>query len=83
MTLKNGFGKCSSFVLSANVFQPKKTLIWRRHCSIGRSCHMRFYPFEKPITSPYFRSLVVSVLFARFHFKVIRKSLYQLSTRER
>ena len=26
----------------------------------------------------YFRSLVVSVLFARFHFKVIRKSLYAL-----
>ena len=33
-------------------------------------------PFDKPIKSPYFRSFVVSVLFARFHFKVIRKSLY-------
>ena len=35
-------------------------------------------PFDKPIKSLYFRSCVVSVLFARFHFKVIRKSLYQL-----
>ena len=33
------------------------------------------YPFDKPIKSLYFRSFVVSVLFARFHFKVIRKSL--------
>ena len=37
--------------------------------------HARFYPFDKPIKSLYFRSFVVSVLFARFHFKVIRKSL--------
>ena len=35
MILKNGFGKYSLFVLSAN---GKKTLIWRRHCSIGQSC---------------------------------------------
>ena len=34
-------------------------------------------PFDKPIKSLYFRLFVVSVLFARFHFKVIRKSLYQ------
>ena len=33
-------------------------------------------PFDKPMKSLYFRSFVVSVLFARFHFKVIRKSLY-------
>ena len=32
-------------------------------------------PFDKPIKSLYFRSFVVSVLFARFHFKVTRKSL--------
>ena len=48
MTLKNGFRKCLFFVLSANgwkrtkhglfVFPPKKTLIWRRHCSIDQSC---------------------------------------------
>ena len=47
MTLKHGFGQCSLFVSSANgwkdqnilfVFPPKKTLIWRRHCSISQSC---------------------------------------------
>ena len=31
----------------------------------------RLYPFDKPIKSLYFRSFVVSLLFARFHFKVI------------
>ena len=47
MTLKNGFGvfvicffshwmKRSRHGLFA--FPPKKTLIWRRHCSIGQSC---------------------------------------------
>ena len=35
------------------------------------------YPFDKPIKSHYFRSFVVSALFARFHFKVIGKSLYR------
>ena len=34
-------------------------------------------PFDKPIKSLYFRSFVVSVLFARFHFKVMQKSLYR------
>ena len=38
--------------------------------------HARLYPFYKPIKSSHFRSFVVSVLFARFHFKVVRKSLY-------
>ena len=38
--------------------------------------HAPLYPFDKPIKSLSFRSFVVSVLFARFHFKVIRKSLY-------
>ena len=33
--------------------------------------------FDKLIKSFYFRSFVVSVLFARFHYKVIRKSLKQ------
>ena len=37
----------------------------------------RLYPFDKPIKSLYFR-LFVSVLFARFHFKVIRKSLQDM-----
>ena len=40
--------------------------------------HTRLYPFDKPIKSLYFRSFVVSVLFARFHFKVIRKLVYAL-----
>ena len=89
------------------VFPPNKTLIWRRHCSIGQSCcsmtskrsidwfletsrawsfftrafalptksHAGLYPFEKLIKLLYFRSFAVSVLFARFHFSVIRKSL--------
>ena len=43
--------------------------------------HARLYPFDKPIKSFYFRSFVVSILFARFHFKVIRKSLYRISER--
>ena len=38
--------------------------------------HARLYPFDKPIKSLYFRSFVVSVLCAGFHFKVIRKSLF-------
>ena len=36
--------------------------------------HACLYPFDTPIKSLYFRSFVVSGLFARFHFKVIRKS---------
>ena len=38
--------------------------------------HACLCPFDKPIKSLYFRSFVASVLFARFHFKVIRKSPY-------
>ena len=37
----------------------------------------RVYPFDQPMKWVYCRSFVVSVLFARFHFKVIRKSLYR------
>jgi len=36
--------------------------------------HARLYRFDEPIKSLYFRSFVASVLFARFQFKVIRKS---------
>ena len=90
-------------------FPPKKTLIWRRHRSIGQSCYSMtskriidyflesfghevfsterslnqpkatcvcICPSDKPIKWLYFRSFVVSVLFACFHFKVMRKSLY-------
>ena len=86
------------------VFPPKKTLIWRRHCSIDQSCcsmtskqflesssGMKFvYPSvrlanQKPgafVSVRYtnqialFPFVCVSILLARFHFKVIRKSLY-------
>ena len=34
--------------------------------------------FNKRIKTLYFHSFVVSVLFAHFHFKIIRKSLYQV-----
>ena len=34
---------------------------------------MRLYPFDKPIKSLCFRSFVLSVLVAPFHFKVISK----------
>ena len=37
--------------------------------------YTHLYPFDKPIKSLYFRSFV-SVLFTRFHFKVIRKWLH-------
>ena len=120
MTLKNGFGKCSLFVLSA---MDEKIRTWTlrfpakenanmeialmSYCNtIGQSNNAKYrlisrkfsgvkffhqcvrvtnqkprafaslYPFDKPIRSLYFRSFVVSVLFARFHCKVIRKSLY-------
>ena len=36
--------------------------------------YTHFYPFDKPVKSLYFPSFVVSVLLARFHFTVIRKS---------
>ena len=35
----------------------------------------RLYPLDKPIKSLYFRSFVVSVLFAHFHLKVMQKPL--------
>ena len=37
--------------------------------------HPLLYVFDKPIKSLFFCSFVVSVLLARFYFKVIRKSL--------
>ena len=42
---------------------------------LTKQTHARLYPFDKPVKSLYIRSFVVSILFARFHFKVIRKSL--------
>ena len=118
MSLKNVFGKCSLFALSANgredqnmdssfsrqenssmekalfdwpiVLQydvkAKYRLISRKfsgmkffHPSVRLTNQkpraFNLYPFDKTIKSLYFRSFVVSVLFARFHFKVIRKLL--------
>ena len=43
--------------------------------SLNQPSQVRMYPFAKPIKSLYFRSFVVSVWFARFYFKVVRKSL--------
>ena len=59
--------------------KAKDPLISRKFSGM-KFFHARLYPFDKPIKSLYFRSFVVSVLFARFHFKVIRKSLYNLFT---
>ena len=90
------------------VFPPKKTLTWRRHCSIGQSCcsmtskrsthwfleSSRAWSFFHPrirLTNQNPRAFVsvrwtnqialfpfacCFILFARFHFKIIRKSLY-------
>ena len=103
ITLKNGFGKCSLFVLSANGWKDQnmdssfsrkikpyyglrivrlanRVAVWRQsevYRFISRKfsgmnffSHARLYPFDKLIKSLYFRSFVVSVLLARFHFKV-------------
>ena len=58
------FSRMKFFNLSVNSFnQPKAT---RGGC-----------PFDKKIKSLYFQSFVVSALVARFHFKVIGKSVYR------
>ena len=62
----------------------KRSIGWYRQSSTGpevfsHESHARLYPFDKPIKTLYFRLFVVSVLFARFHFKVIRKSLYNFT----
>ena len=41
---------------------------------ITNQSHARLHPFDKPIKSLYFRSFVVSVLFACFHFKENRSN---------
>ena len=78
---------------------PKKTLIWRRHCSIGQSCcsmtskrrvgwflessrPWSFSAERSPNQSKATRLCIRSInqsnrsISVRFHFKVIRKSLY-------
>ena len=66
--------------------KPKYRLISRKFSSVlerslnqPKATHV-LYPFDKPIKSLYFRSFVVAVSFARFHFKDIRKSLYLTQT---
>ena len=61
--------------------KAKFRLIGMKFIFFFTKSHERLYPFDKPIKSFYFRSFVVSILFARFHFKVIRKSLYRISER--
>ena len=53
-----------------DVISPERSL------NQPKATRVCIYPFDKPMKWLYFRSFVVSVLFARFHFKVIRKSLY-------
>ena len=58
-----------------------KFFFFTRAYALPTKSHTRLYPFDKPIKSFYFRSFVVSILFARFHFKVIQKSLHRISER--
>ena len=108
MTLKNGFGKCSLSVLSANGWKDQnralkplngkgivrlanRVAVWRQsevsvdsrkfsgmklfHSSVrltNQKPRAFLYPFDKPIKSLYFRSFVLSVMFARLNpFKVM------------
>ena len=60
------------------VFPPEKTLISLEKALCDWPIVLQYDVKVKyrPIKSLYFRSFVVSVLFLRYHFKVIRKSLY-------
>ena len=89
MTLKNGFGKRSLLVLSAN---RKNFKTWSLRFPAKENPNMEKALFDRPIVLHYdvkakFQSIsrkfsgvtfvTPSVrLFARFHFKVIRKLLY-------
>ena len=53
-----------------DVISPERSL------NRPKATRVCIYPFDKPMKWLYFRSFVVSVLFACFHLKVIRKSLY-------
>ena len=50
---------------------------FRRSVRLTNQSHARLHPFDKPIKLLHFRLFIVSVLFASFHFKVIRKSHYE------
>ena len=60
--------------LEHEVFSAERSLITNKK-------PRALYPFDKPIKSLFFRLFVVSLLFASFHFKVIRKSLYSATPR--
>ena len=53
-----------------DVISPERSL------NQPKATRVCIYPFDKPMKWLYFRSFVVSVLFACFHLKVIRKSPY-------
>ena len=55
---------------STDVISPERSL------NQPKATRVCIYLFDKPMKWLYFRSFVVSVLFACFHLKVIRKSLY-------
>ena len=48
-----------------------------RSVRLTTQTHARLHPFDKAFKSLHFRLFIVSVLFASFHFKVIRKSHYK------
>ena len=48
-----------------------------RSVRLTTQSHGRLHPFDKAFKSLHFRLFIVSVLFASFHFKVIRKSHYK------
>ena len=63
--LKAKYRLISRKFASMKFFQPSVRLTNRKPRA--------FVPFDKPIKSLYFRSFLVSVLFVRFYFKIIRK----------
>ena len=61
MILKNGFGNCSLFVLSASGWKDQ-SMDWRKHCSIGQSfCSM---PSKYRLIS---RKIVRHIIMKFFH----------------
>ena len=59
----------------SRIFSDMK--FFRRSVGLTNQSHACLHPFDKPIKSLHFRLFIVSVLFASFHFKVIRKSHYK------
>ena len=66
----------SKYRLISRKFFGHEVFSFSRASTKPTKSHARLHLFDKPIKSLYFRSFVVSVLFASFHFKVIRQSLY-------